>query len=348
MQNRNVAIVDIPGAFMQADIDEIVHVRFTDKMVDLLVDVDESYREYVHYENGNKVLYVELLKALYGTLRAARLFWEKLSSQLKSWGFISNPYDCCVMNKIVDGKQCTVAWHVDDLKISHESNHVVDDIIEKLQSSFGHQTPLTIQRGKILDYLGMTLDFIQDGEVIFDMIDYVKNIISNAPEEMKGVAKTPATMNLFKVNKQAARLNRQDSSTFHRIVMQLLYLSQRARPDIRTAVSFLCKRTTKADTDDWKKLVRVMCYLNDTMDLKLRLRPNSTGEVRWWIDAAYGIHHDMKGHTGGTMSMGEGSIYSSSSSQKINTRSSTECEVVGVHDMLPQALWTKSFWSHRD
>jgi hypothetical protein len=193
----------------------------------------------------------------------------------------------------------------------------------------------------------MTLDFTQDGEVTIDMIDYVKNVITNAPEQMKGMAKTPATANLFKVNPNATRLNRQDSKTFHRIVMQLLYLSQRARPDIRTAVSFLCRRTTKADTDDWKKLVRVIEYLHNTTDLKLRIRPNSSGKIRWWIDAAYGIHSDMKGHTSCMMNMGDGSIYYSSSCQKINTRSSTECEVVGVHDIMPQAIWTKNFLSNQ-
>ena len=51
-------------------------------------------------------MYVELLKALYGTLRAARLFWEKLQGKLvNDWGFVPNRYDSCVVNKIVNGKQ---------------------------------------------------------------------------------------------------------------------------------------------------------------------------------------------------------------------------------------------------
>ena len=51
----------------------------------------------------------------------------------------------------------------------------------------------------------------------------------------------------------------------------------------------------------------------------------------------------MRGHTGATMSMGNGSIFSGSWKQKMVTRSSTESEVVGVHDVLPQILWTKKF-----
>jgi hypothetical protein len=56
------------------------------------------------------------------------------------------------------------------------------------------------------------------------------------------------------------------------------------------------------------------------------------------VDASFGVHSDMKGHTGGTFSMGKGSIYITSGAQKLVTRSSTECKLVGAHDILPQIL----------
>ena len=48
-------------------------------------------------------------------------------------GFQANEYDKCVANKIINGKQCTIIWHVDDLKISHVEQKVVNDIIKKLE-----------------------------------------------------------------------------------------------------------------------------------------------------------------------------------------------------------------------
>jgi hypothetical protein len=95
LEGRDVAVIDVPGAFMQADMDELVHVRFTGKMVDQLLEIDhEMYGPCVVQEGNEKVMgYVELLKALYGTVRAARLFWEKLSGKLLEWGFTPNPYD---------------------------------------------------------------------------------------------------------------------------------------------------------------------------------------------------------------------------------------------------------------
>jgi hypothetical protein len=74
--------------------------------------VDSKYGEFVTYENGKKTLYVELQKALYGTLQASLLFWKELSSFLiNTLGFELNPYDKCVVNKMIDGKQCTIIWH---------------------------------------------------------------------------------------------------------------------------------------------------------------------------------------------------------------------------------------------
>ena len=81
-------MIDGPGVFMQADIGKPVHVRFTGKMVELLLEIDpEMYGPCVVREGKEKVIYVKLLKALYDTIRATRLFWEKLSGKLLEWGF---------------------------------------------------------------------------------------------------------------------------------------------------------------------------------------------------------------------------------------------------------------------
>ena len=145
---------------MQADIDELIHMKLVGELVDLIVKVDLSYQQFITYERNEKVIYTELDKALYGTIQAALLFWKKLSGYLeKELGFTANPYDTCVMNKTVNGKQTTVGWHVDDLKISHVDSKELEVIISKLEAEFGKETPLTVHRGKVHDYLGMTIDF---------------------------------------------------------------------------------------------------------------------------------------------------------------------------------------------
>ena len=102
---------------MQADIEEVVHVKLVGELADLLIKVDPSYSKFVTYKNGQRVIYIELDKAPYGTVQAALLFWKKLSGYLEKNGFVANPYDMCVMNRMINGKQITIGWHVDDLKI---------------------------------------------------------------------------------------------------------------------------------------------------------------------------------------------------------------------------------------
>jgi len=59
-------------------------------------------------------------------LEAALLFWQLLSNTLVEWGIKLNEYDPCVANKMINRKQCTIIWHVDDLKISHVKKKVME------------------------------------------------------------------------------------------------------------------------------------------------------------------------------------------------------------------------------
>ena len=150
-KGRDVATVDIPNAFMQAEMDDTVYMRIDGKMAELLAEIDyDAYAPCISRAHNNKpVLYVRLKKALYGTLKGALLFWKKLTKELETIGFTINPYDWCVANQTINGSQCTVVWHVDDLKISHQDRNIVGGIIEQLQQVFGQEAPLSVTRGKI-------------------------------------------------------------------------------------------------------------------------------------------------------------------------------------------------------
>eukprot|EP00957_Ditylum_brightwellii_P196841 14997558-Ditylum_brightwellii.AAC.1 len=74
---------------------------------------------------------------------------------------------------------------------------------------------------------------------------------------------------------------------FHTNTAKLLFLCKRARQDIQTAVAFLTTRVKQPDEDDWKKLKRVVLYLNGTQDLVLTLKADSLNVTKWWVDGAY-------------------------------------------------------------
>ena len=123
---------DIPNAFIQTDMDigkERVIMKIRGELVNILCEMNEGYSEYVENENEKKVLYVHVKKAIYGLLESALLFYKKLSSWLMEEGYEINPYDICVANKMINGNQHTVIWHVDDLKASHVDPKVNDNFI---------------------------------------------------------------------------------------------------------------------------------------------------------------------------------------------------------------------------
>ena len=344
-EGRKVATVDVPGAFMQSEMDEVVHMRIDGEAAKLLLEVDrETYEPFLAQEKGKPVLYVQLMKALYGTLQAAYLFWLDLTAELEKLGFVKNDYDLCVANKTINGKQCTVVWHVDDLKISHMEQSVIDDIIQKLQDRYGKLKPLTVTRGSVHDYLGMTLDFSVKGKVMVKMLDYVKKLVDIAPKSMSGIAATPANDDLFdRYDDDSPKLGEVEKEAHHTLVAKLLFLAKRSRPDVLTPVSYLTTRVTCPNQADWKKLSRVIQYLRGTQEMFLTLEAENINVVKWWVDGSFAVHGDMRSHTGGTMSMGKGSVFSTSTKQKLNTRSSTESELVAVDDVMPHILWTKNF-----
>jgi hypothetical protein len=223
-------VVAIPGAFMQAGNDKLVHMQLEGTMAELLVRLDPKlYRKYVQTINGKLVVYVELKKALYGTMRAALLFWKLLTSTLAKMGFIINPYDWCVTNKDVNGKQCTILLHVDDLKISHEDPEVAMTIMAQLEKAFGQEAPLTVMCGKVHDYLGMRLDYSTSGKVQVKMLDYIENMLEDLPMDMEGESATPTASHLFDVNTEdPVMLNKEQADIFHHNVAKLLFLCKRA------------------------------------------------------------------------------------------------------------------------
>ena len=105
-----------------------------------------------------------------------------------------NPYDPCVANKLVNGKQLKVTWHVDDLKASHVQEEVIDNFIKWLEAKYGDdEYKVKVVKGKKHDYLGMIIDYTQPGKVKIDVTYYVKKMLDDFPVELKENVQTPAS-----------------------------------------------------------------------------------------------------------------------------------------------------------
>ena len=142
-EKRNTATADVVGAYLKALMDEFVLMKFTGKSVEIICEMDDMYKQYVTAEKGVKTLYVRLNRALYGCVKSALLWYNVFAEALQDMGFELNPYDQCVANCMIDGAQCTVAWYVDDTKISHRDEKVVTQVIEKIEAKFGKMSVTT-------------------------------------------------------------------------------------------------------------------------------------------------------------------------------------------------------------
>jgi hypothetical protein len=139
-------------------------MKMNGSLAELMVKTDPKiYRKCVTIEKGRQVLYLRLQNALYGMMKSALLFYRKLIKELKGMGFEINPYDPCVANKLVDGKQMAVRWHVDDLMISNVNQDKILKFMKCIKDIYGDNLAKNI--GITHDYLGMTFDYAFKKEV---------------------------------------------------------------------------------------------------------------------------------------------------------------------------------------
>ena len=111
---------------------------------------------------------------------------------------------------------------------------------------------------------------------------------------------------------------------FHSIVQKLLHVSKRARLNLQVTIDFLCTRVTMPNKEDWKKLKRLLQYIYGTLKIKRVISLDLYKQMNIFIDASHTCHENIRGQTGGCISMGKGVLHAQSSKQTLNSISSTE------------------------
>lgn len=232
----------------------------------LLVELDETkWRKHLRKEDGRSVIYVICKKAIYGTMNAALLAYKKLAKLLKGWNFIMNPYKPCLWNRLVNQKQMSMLFHIDDIFLCHKSPVMVTIFIKKLEAEYGKLQALTVTRGLLHEYLGQTVDFRIKGEVAFSQYDCIRKLWDTIPDSWKGKKRnTAAPAYLFKdseTEEDNIVLDDARQDDYHTITAKSLWLSQRLRPDLQLACGYHCTRIKKATEYDWSKLAHMLQYL---------------------------------------------------------------------------------------
>ena len=234
-EGRDVAVIDIPNAFIQTRIEEekdMAIIKMRGVLVDILLEIaPQFYKPFVYEDKkGVKQILLQCQNAIYGTMIASLLYYRKFVKSLTSTGFEINPYDPCVANKMVRGKQMTICFHVDDCKLSHCDSTANDEMIEWLRKEYESifedgSGRMTVSRGKIHTYLGMKLDYTVPGQVKITMFDYLEEILrafDKAEPNGAGIKTSAAPDNLFKIDEDCEKLKTNKAIEFHNLVAKTL------------------------------------------------------------------------------------------------------------------------------
>jgi hypothetical protein len=246
-QKRDVMTLDIPNAFVQTKIaldgDKII-MKIRDQLVDILLELCPGvYDDYVIDKGKHKIMYVMMLKALYGMLISSIMYYKKFRTDMESIGFEVNPYNICVAKRKYNGKQQTVTWHDDDLTASHVDSKVKDEFTEWCEETYGSKD------------LGDPRFYRRRCVKEIDMRYYIEGMLEEFPYAIGTNKTTPWTEKLLKVQKDAKKLEEERRSIFYTYVMKAIFLCTRARSDIDQAIAFLSSRVKDANEGDWNKLL---------------------------------------------------------------------------------------------
>ena len=326
-QNRKVVTIDVQSAYLNAHItSKRVYIRVEPSIAAIMTQVSPDMTQFM---NPDGSIIVKLNKALYGCIESAALWYEHLTKTLAQAGYVPTKSDPCVFTK--NNGESVIGVHVDDIICAAIHQDEVDYVLQHLKEVY---TTLKVREGPIHDYVGMVFEF-STGRVNVKMPGMIQNLLHE--NNINTTARTPAASHLFSI-RDVPKLGKKDKDRFHSTTAKLLYIAKRARPDLLLAVSFLTTRVQDPDVDDQNKLLRALGYLNATQDLFLTLSPGHSISIVAYIDASHAVHPDAKGHTGATISIGQGAILCKSSKQKLVSKSSTESELIACSDFVSSII----------
>ena len=211
-----------------------------------------------------------------------------------------------------------IRFHVDNVMSSHKDPQVNKVFAEWLEKMYGAYKAVEPTFGKKHEFLGMYFDFSEKGRVQVDMKYYIDNMLEDFPMNITKTSKTPAGERLLEKG-SGALLDKERKEIFHTTVARGLFMCKRARPDIQPTVIVLCSRVQSPNEDDWKKLIKMMEYLNGMRNLVLNLKATKLAIVKWFVDASFAVHPDFRSHMGGVMTFGCGAVQMLCKKQSLNT-----------------------------
>jgi hypothetical protein len=318
---------DIPSAYLNCDLNEMIHMILDRDTAKILCRIDSSYNEYVRSDG---TILVKLRKNLYGLREAGRKWYDHIKSHLIKQGYQQLTTDPCVFFKRSQTSFSILGLYVDDIFFFSNNNAWR----EQLRKYFIKHFLVKKFNTNNISYLGLQIDNdVHTGITKINQSHYLKQLLKkfNIDISTTRTIKTPSTQDFFdESDSDTANVNQ---SHFRSAVMALMFAAKRTRSDILLHVTYLSSFCGHASQSHVKKLNRILQYISTTINKSIYIirSNNPTIKIDIYSDAGHLTHHDMKGHTGVLLTFNDNFIIALSKKQSIFSESTCESELYAAH-----------------
>ena len=327
--------MDVNTAFVQSELDE---------SEELYMKMPPIYEWLINNPNADdfppeallvKESVVRLIKSLYGTKQAPRIWNKKIDGFLRSFGLQPLKSDPCCYFKVAAGGILIVCLYVDDLLLCGSN---WDDIM-LLKMELCNNFDMT-DLGPVTHLLGMHITRDMDKKKLYiNQSAYIKSALDTFSLKDSNAVVTPME-NKFSSIKFAEHMA-PTNGPYNQLIGTLLYLSTHTRPDIAYSVGYLSRFLKNYKEIHWNAAKRVLKYLKGTMDHGIMFDGNCPLEIECYVDADWGsdVNSERKSTTGFVFTACGGPISWKSRKQSVVALSSCESEYVALAEAIKELTW---------
>ena len=218
----------------------------------------------------------------------------------------------------------------------------VERITTVLRDKFGK---VTTQEGPSISFVGIEINQGTGGDVRLRQMGYINELLNFYEIDPSASEDSPCNGNIMEASKSDEEMA--DPTVFKSALMKLMFLSTRTRPDIAFAVSALSSRSVQPKKSDMTRLHKIFRYLNGTKEAYMTFKAGGRVSLSAFVDASFMTHPDMKSHTGYCIfadELGSAGIVYRSLKQKTVSNSSTEAEIIALHELVMHLVWIQSIY----
>jgi hypothetical protein len=323
-------VFDVTGAFLNAPLQNTEYMRLSKKITEILTQDDPNKRRFLQPDG---TMIVQLLRALYGLRSASRDWYNLLAKSLEKHGYKRSEMDSCMFVKHTGEEVCYVLVYVDDMLVCSSNEAMESELESVLKMEF---KDITSKEGPNISFLGMMLKQDEQGDINVTQSGFIQETADAA-----GVTKStsmPCAGDFMDTSKDTPC----EIEEYRSLLMKVMFVVLRTRPDVLVHTVILSSRMARPSLNDMSKLKKIIGFMLGTIHDGIKFRRAGEIDIHMFVDASFNIHDDCRSHTGYCIFVdrsGSAAVLCRSIKQKSVSNSSTEAEIIALHDGVLHLLW---------